>query len=343
MPDLTRVAVAACALALALAGPACRVEFGAPGGPAVRAGPDAAPTGEVWVYTSMYPEVLDALEVLIEARLPGVQPLWFQAGSEKVAQRVEAEWAAGGSPACLLMTSDPFWYARLADQGRLQPHLTPNVLQIDHALVDEDALWVAARRSLVVLAVNASIPEAERPGSFADLADPRWNGKITAPDPLASGTAFTWLAFQLRARDWAYVDALRRNALVAAGGNSAVLARVVSGERPVGVILLENLLTAEPPGVVTVLPSDGAVVVPGPIAMTADCRNPVAARAVYDLLMSPEGQKLLVVGDMYAALPSLPPPDGAPPLDVIPVAPWMPHMVDEIVAAQAEIKDRWAQ
>jgi hypothetical protein len=39
------------------------------------------------------------------------------------------------------MTSDPSWYARLEQQGRLQPHLAPNVLTIDRALVDDDATW----------------------------------------------------------------------------------------------------------------------------------------------------------------------------------------------------------
>lgn len=322
---------------------ACRIELGPPDGAPIDAAGDGAPAGEVWIYTSMYPSVIDALEALIAERYPDIEPRWYQAGSEKVAQRAEAEWAAGGTPACLLMTSDPFWYARLEQQGRLQPHLAPNVLKLDRSLVDDDGTWATARLSLVVLAVNDALPEEERPETFQALAEPAFAGRITSPDPLASGTAFTWLAFVARDAGWGYVDALRANGLVAAGGNSAVLTRVQTGERPVGVILLENLLTADPPGVATVFPGDGAVVVPGPIAMTADCRNPRAAGAVYDLVLSEEGQRQIVAGDMYGVLPTLDPPDGAPPLSGIPVRPWTPGLVEAIVGEQATIKDRWVR
>src|SRR5688500_13464254 len=103
----------------------CRIEVGPPGTDAVAPCAGEIPAGEVWIYTSLYPGVIDALEPLIRAELPGVEPRWFQGGSEKVAQRVETEWSAGGSPACLLMTSDPGWYVKIAEEGRLQPHLAP--------------------------------------------------------------------------------------------------------------------------------------------------------------------------------------------------------------------------
>ena len=88
------------ALALLLG---CRIEVGAPaGGAAVDAGRGTSEHPiEVWIYTSMYQEVLDALTPDLTAALPGVRVQWFQAGSEKVAQRWEAETEAGGSRACL--------------------------------------------------------------------------------------------------------------------------------------------------------------------------------------------------------------------------------------------------
>src|SRR5690606_12667317 len=90
----------------------CRVETAAPA--TASACESASPAGEVWVYTSMYRHVLDALEPVLKAELPKVQVRWFQAGSEKVTSRLEAELSAGGTQADLLATSDPFLYARLA-------------------------------------------------------------------------------------------------------------------------------------------------------------------------------------------------------------------------------------
>ncbi len=321
---------------------ACRIEVGAPARPggAECAGED--PAGEVWIYTSMYPHVVERLDALLRERHPGLEPRFFQAGSEKVAQRVEAEWAAGSSPACVLLTSDPFWYARLDAEGRLRPYLPPTALRIDRSLVDPEGAWLAARLSLMVLAVNGSVPAAERPAAFADLADPRFRDRITMGDPLASGTNLTLLSFLAESPGWPFVEALEQNGLVAAGGGSAVLQRLDSGERPVGALLLENLLAAEHTLAVPVFPTDGAVVVPGPVAVTSGCPNPAGAEAVVDVVLSREGQEVVVEGDMYAVLDDLPPPDGAPPLDTLALRPWPEGFVERVAADAATLKDRWA-
>lgn len=319
---------------------ACRVEWGPP--PTAAPAADAAgPTGEVWLYTSMYPHVVEQLEALITDRLPGVTPKVFQAGSEKVAQRVEAEWAAGGSPACLLLTSDPAWYVDLADRGLLAPHLAPDVLRVDRGLVDADARWVTSRRSLMVIAYDpARVPDP--PAAWADL--PRVAAQASMPDPLASGTAFTTLARWADAPGWDAVVAMRRGGLVAAGGGSAVVGRIESGERPIGVVLLENALQSQRKGapVKIVYPSDGAIVIPGPIALTAGCPNPTAAKAVYDLILGVDGQRLMVGGDLYAARDDLPPPTGAPALADLVTQPWAPGQLAGLAAGRGALKDRWA-
>lgn len=319
----------------------CRVEFGPPSGPITPA--TAKPSGEVWIYTSMYPAVIESLEALIREELPKIEPRFYQAGSEKVAQRIEAEWSAGGSPACLVLTSDPFWYARSEAASRFARHLAPDVLRIDRSLVDPDGTWATARLSLMVLAVNTSLPQPERPRRFVDLADPRFADKITVGDPLASGTSFTWLSFMLMEGGWPLIERMRDNGLVAAGGSSAVLGRLASGERPVGALLLENILASNESGLAAIFPEDGAVLVPGPIALTADCNNPPAAGAIYDLILSTAGQQRMVEGGMYSALPSLPPPRGAPALDTITVRPWTDGLVDTLMQSQAETKDQWAR
>jgi iron(III) transport system substrate-binding protein len=318
---------------------ACRVEVG-PADQEKVACESSSRAGEVWIYTSMYQGVIDEMDPALRADLPGVVPRWYQAGSEKVTQRFEAESSAGASPACLLMTSDPFWYAELARTGRLRPHLAPNVLALDRGMVDPEGRWAASRVSLMVMGVNPSVTSP--PTSFADLADPRFRGELSMPDPLGSGTGLPWLAFET-AHGWDGVDALRENGLVAAGGNSAVQARIETGERPVGVLLLENVLAARRKGspIQAIFPTDGAIAVPGPIAIPASCPNPSAAEAVYDWILGERGQEIIARGDMYPALPSVAPPAGAPQLTDIAVQPWSIDFVAATVAAQEELKRRW--
>lgn len=338
-------ALVAAAGVAGLAGSAgCRVEYGAPSG-TIATGDSTGPAGEVWVYTSMYQSVIDDVTPILRRTLPDVEVKWFQAGSEKVAQRYEAETAAGGSPACLLLTSDPFWYAHLAEEGRLAPHFAPNVLQLDRAYTDPQARWVTARLSLMVLAANETKLNGQPPPTaFADLARPEWRGKATTSDPMASGTAFT--TFALWEHDNAtFIDALHDNEVIAAGGNAAVLGRIESGERPIGVLLLENLLAAgrKNSPAKAIFPTDGAIAVPGPVALTSSCNNPVAAGAVYDALLSEEVQRAFVRGDLYAALPGIEAPAGAPALSDIALRPWPEGFTAKTAANQADFKRALAQ
>ncbi|MFK7929701.1 MAG: ABC transporter substrate-binding protein [Myxococcota bacterium] len=323
----------------------CRVEFGPPNAGSQPSAAGDAPKGEVWIYTSMYQSVVDDLTPMLREALPEVQVRWYRAGSEKVAQRAEAEWSSGGTKACLLMTSDPFWYDDLASQGRLKPHFSPNILELDRGFVDAKARWSTARISLMVMSVNETRLSAdEAPNRFSDLSDPVWKDRITMGDPLSSGTMFTTLAFWDTRESWSFVESLRSNGLVAAGGNSSVLTRIETGEREVGVVLLENLLSAAENNspAKAVFPEDGAIAIPGPIALTSDCSNDQAARAVYDIIQSEAGQKAMVAGKMYSAMPGVAPPAGAPSLDSIEVRPWSSAFMTGVQERRDALKEQWA-
>ncbi len=327
-------------LSAALAG--CRVEFGPPGEGKVEPGL----TGEVWVYTSMYESVLAGLKPIIAEKYPKLQVKWFQGGSEKVAARIEAEWAAGGSPADLILISDPFWYEQAKRHGKLLRHASPESLRLPREYLDLDGYWATCRLSVMVMTVNGEkIPPADRPRAFMDLSSPSYKDRVSSGDPLASGTTLTWMAFLQKKHGWEHFRALRANGLVAAGGNSAVLTRVESGEKPVGVILLENLLAARAHATpaVPLFPVDGAVVIPGPVAILKDGPNPEAARALQDLFLSPEGQAEIIKGNMYSPRPDLPPPAGAPPWGSFPVQPWSEEFLQEVVDGKKGLLEGYAQ
>ncbi len=301
-------------LAIALAG--CRIEWATPQtqGPVA---PTAGPSGDVWIYTSMYRPVVDALDPLIKQQLPDVAVHWYQAGSEKVLARLEAELSAGGTQADLIATSDPFLYARFKAEGRWLKYVSPNGQRIPRSLVDLDGEYAAIRVSTMVLAYRKGIAAA--PGSFAELADPKWAGEVALGDPLTSGTAFTWAVFMEQAYGADFFDRLRKNGARVAGGNAAVLQKLEGKEAQVGVLLLENALLAQSKGspIEIAWPSDGAIVIPGFAAILESSRHRQAAQAVVDVLLSQKGQALIVAGDMHAADPRLAGPRGQAPVDVV--------------------------
>jgi len=296
-----RIAIV-CALSLA----ACRIESATPraSGPTSDC---ASPAGDVWIYTSMYREVVDALDPVLARRLPEVKVHWFQAGTEKVVAKLEAELAAGGTQADVLLVSNPFLYRRLKDEGRLKPYVPPGALRAPRSLVDVDGAYAPVRLSTMVLVKRKGV---EAPARFADLADPRFKNRVALGDPLSSGTAFTWSVFMKQSDGVEIFQKLRDNGARLAGGNAAVLQKIEGGEADVGVLLLENALAAQAKGspIEVVWPADGAVVIPGDAAIFKTTRNLTGAEAVVDALFSDEGQRLMLGGQMHSVDPRLPGP-----------------------------------
>ena len=302
------------------------------GNPAVQEGNGSVT--ELWVYTSIYQEVLDAMAPALAADLPDLEVRFFQGGSEKVAQRWEAEHAAGGSRACLVATSDPGWYLDLHARGELRPYVTPRALRIDRTWVHED--YAAFRLGFMVMASSAP----EGPASFHALADPRWKDQFSSGDPLASGTTFTTLAAWEQAFGSEWLRAVRGNGWIAAGGNGAVITRMESGERRVGVVLLENLLAK--PGVARlIVPEEGAVAIPGMLAIPRDCPTPAAATRLYDWFFAETAQRALIAGNMYSPFPDMPPPVGAPPLAELPRFHPEADLLGYMAENTAAIKERY--
>ena len=303
----------------------------------------------VTIYTSIYEHVIAALDPVLKEAFPDVTVRWFQRGSEEVAARLNGEIAAGRIGADLVMTSDPFWYDELKEAGHLLEYRSPGAAGIPPALNDPDGAFVTVRVPVMVIAVNTDrVAPAARPRTFRELAEPTWAGRLTMGDPNRSGSAFTAVAALARKYGWEYFEGLRKNGIVAAGGNSAVLNRVMTGEEDAGIILLENLLQAReqnaaaPIGIV--YPDDGAILVPSPIAIMKATAAPDAARRVYDFFLSDRGQRAMVSGWMYSPFDNIPPPPGARPWAEVfsaPLLPWTFEYLRDTTAAREAIKRRF--
>lgn len=335
---------------------ACEVHVGplktgpqaAEGGGEAATGPnsDAGPSGTVWVYTSIYQSVIEQLDPLIQAKHPKLKVEWYRAGSEKVATRLDTELRAGGSQADLVLTSDPFWYLKLKNEGMLTPHVTPDLLPIPRSFMDLDGYYATCRVSTMVIAYNPElIAEDALPRSFAALKDERFKGKVTLGDPLASGTHFTTTAFLSTVYGWSFYETLRAGGALASGGNSSVLRRVEGKEFPLGVVLLENVLANQAKGspIKYILPEDGVVTIPGNIAIMKSTDNLSGAKAVYDLIMSPEGQRAMVAGNMHSANPRVAPPGQTPNFDKLPLGrfEWTEAFTADVQQRAAEIKSEF--
>ena len=301
---------------------------------------------ELWIYTSIYPSVIERMKPTLERAFPDVRFRWYQKGSEQVAARLTMELEAGKSPCDLLLTSDPFYYAELAAAGLLLPYESPAAKDVPAGLRDPGHAYVTVRVPVMVLGVNTKeLPPEAWPTAFADLGRAPLRGLIAMGDPLKSGTNFTTVAALTTSRGWDLIEAWSRNGIVAEGGNSAVLRRLETGDRPVGVILLENLLPRIEKGspLKIVYPEEGAIPVPSPIAILKGTTDEALAKRVYDVMFSDAIQEAIVAGHMYSPLPDRDAPAGARPWSELRLHPWDAAFVDDVKTRRKAIKQRFRE
>ncbi len=285
-----------------------------------------SPDKEVWIYTSIYKEVYPLFEPGLAAAFPGVEFRWYQSGSEKIAAKILAEERGGGTKADLLMTSDLFFYQELDKLGLLLPLAGPVFDRMPAAYSDGDGAFAVVRFPLMVIAYNRERVVGDNvPAGFEALLHPRYRGRLTMPSPLESGSTLTTVLYLHQRFGRFYFEGLRRNDVLAAGGNGATLSRIQSGERPVGIVLLENVLKAKSMGLESVeiaFPEEGALPIPSPLAILKRTDDEDLARRVLDWFFSPEARQIVVQGFVHTAFPEDPAPAGAPPWSEIRRHPW---------------------
>ena len=272
----------------------------------------------VYVYTSLYPDVIAAVRATVDAELakvaPGMHVEWVQGGSSRIRRILDHELVArGGSPAEILLTSDPSHYAELAAQGHLLPYASPAAATLPAEARAADHAWVTARYSVMVIGV---VPGRTKVQSFEDLSGKKLKeGALSIGDPDFSGTNMVTVARLSSRLGWTYYETLKARGVVVAGSNSMVMERLETGTTDAGVVLLENLLAAQARNakVEPVFPKDGAIIVPGPIAFLKRAEKSRGAKTVYDALLSPAVQAIFVEkGFLYSADPKHAPPGDAP-------------------------------
>ena len=303
---------------------------------------------EVWVYTSVYKETIEEIRDKLRKDLPGIEVQFFQGGSEIVASKVNAELASGRSKADILLTSDPFWYLELKRAGKLLPYQSPAAGAVPREFSDPDFAYVCNRIPVMVMGYNSeALKPNDLPMRWKDLTLPKWKDKVTMGNPLESGTNFTAVAFLANTYGWEFFQGLRHLNVLASGGNSSVITRMETRERPLGVVLLENILKAWSKGspVRPIYPLDGVIAIPSPIAIMKDTPNPEAAKKVYDWFFTSYAQNAIVRSGMYSPLPHIVQPEKGRPWAEVrsQMMQWNPEILASILDKRDGIKNRFAE
>jgi iron(III) transport system substrate-binding protein len=283
------------------------------------AGPVAAAEGRLVLYTSQ-PNT-DAQQTLdaFKAKHPKVEISFVRDGTPRIMAKLRAEIEAGAPQADVLLIADSVTMEGLKAEGRLLAHDKADVSAYPAGLHDPQKAWFATKLITTGIAYNTRAPL--KPASWADLTKPEAKNLVAMPSPLNSGAALIHamtLAGNLP-EGWGYYEKLQANGALAAGGNGDILRQVATGEKLYGMIVDFMPIREKAKGapVAFVFPSEGVSVVSEPVAILRSTKNPDAAKAFVDFVVSKEGQELALKQGYIPAHPDVALPAGYPARDAI--------------------------
>jgi iron(III) transport system substrate-binding protein len=252
--------------------------------------------GEVSVYTSLISEDLTALTAAFEKKY-GVKVKGWRASSEKVLQRTITEARANRFEADVVETNGPELEA-IGREKLLQPLKSPHLKDLMPQAVRPHGEWVGTRINMFVQSYNTKlVKKDEVPKTYADLANPRWKGRlgIEAEDE-------DWFAMVVRElgeeKGLATFRDIAKNGFSVRKGHTLLAGLVASGE--IAFALTTYSHGAEkmkqkgaPVEWFAISPAIGRA---NGVAIVRRPTHPHGAALFADFLLSPEGQAILEKG-----------------------------------------------
>ena len=292
---------------------------------------DGSVSGEIVIYSSTYPFVLEMLDEALKAEFPDLKPgnngsFFVYGGSTSLINVIYEDMKTGQLACDMMLVAEPALSLELKEAGYLEPVEISDASSVLRFPYDEEGYWYPVRVCNMVLAYNPEL-EAEWaakgvmiPRTFRDFAhDPSLKGLIAMGDPLFSGTTFAAVASLMQADHYGrqYLENLASNDIRILSG-SASLQALQDGEIAAAMILEESVLKklkdAEDAGeAITnlrcIYPEDGVILIPSPVMTVAaehsKNNNIEACKAVERWFLSEEAQKIILQGFMHSVFSDL--------------------------------------
>jgi iron(III) transport system substrate-binding protein len=291
---------------------------------ALLAAPAGAVDGTLTLYTSQPNTDAQQSVDAFMAAYPDVKVTFVRDGTTKIMAKLEAELAAGSTPADVLLIADSVTMEGLKARDLLMAHPDADVSAYPAGTHDAGKTWFGTK--LITTGIMYNTAATMIPSSWEDLLKEEAKGQLAMPSPLTSGAALihtATLVGNLQA-GWGYYEGLAANGAQASGGNGGVLKQVAGGEKLYGMVVdfLPIREKAKGAPVEFVFPEEGVSAISEPVAILASTQNADAAKAFVDFLISKQGQELALSQGYLPAHPDVAVPAGFPDRSTIKVMPF---------------------
>ena len=255
--------------------------------------------GKVSYYSALELNVAERLGKAFEAKYPGIAVRVERSGAERIYQRIAQEQGSGIDAVDVANSTDPAHYLDWKSKDWLAPYLPDDVAKYFPAdQIDPDGTYATSCAWIEAIGYNSKLVKPEdAPRSYADLLDPKWQGKIVKAHPGYSGSIMTATFVLARELGWSYFEKLAQQKVLQVQSAADPPKKLLLGERAVmadGNDYNLQLLKEQGQPVEVVYASEGSPLIIVPCGVFRNAPNPNAARLFQSFFFSVEGQQLLV-------------------------------------------------
>ncbi len=255
--------------------------------------------GKVSYYAAIELNVAERLGKMFEAKYPGISVRVERSGAERIFQRIAQENDSGIHAVDVANSTDVSHYLDWKKKGWLAPFLPEEVVKNFPAdQFDPEGMYATSCAWLEVIGYNTNLVKAEEaPKSYADLLDPKWQGKLVKGHPSYSGAILTTTFVLSRDLGWSYLEKLAQQKVMQVQSAGDPPKKIMLGERAVMADGNDyNLIVFKDQGkpVEAVYPAEGSPLIIVPSGVFKDAPNPNAARLFQSFFFSAEAQQMLV-------------------------------------------------
>lgn len=263
-------------------------------------------SGKLIVYSGRSELLIQPVIAAFQEKYPQLEVLLKSGSNSQLANTLLEEKT--NPQADVFITTEVFTAHALSREGIFQSYEPVGYQNLPDAYKAEDASWVGLTQRMRVIMYNKDmVSQEELPASMFDLTDPKWKGQIAAAGSTnASMQAQIASMIQLVGQEQteAWLTGLMENEVTFFGGHSDVRKAVGAGEFKLGLVnhYYYYLQLAEGSNVGIIYPDQS----PGEMGIISNAttaaiingsKNPNAARAFLDFLVSEEGQKFFAEGN----------------------------------------------
>jgi len=256
--------------------------------------------GKVVLYTVFFTqEIVDEIGQAFTKKYPGISFEGTRQTASTLFQKLNQELQSGLKVTDVFATTDISQIIQLKQQQQLlqyKPLGKENLLKAYANLDPQNFYQTGALIPLIIAYNSKKLAAADIPKSWLDLIKDKYKDQMATGSGAASGQVGTWALAMQQKYGWdEYIEKFNKLNPKLGRSINDVIPVLVSGERPLGIATQGQTLTRKAQGdpLEAVYPTDGTVVVVGPIGILKDAPHPNASKLFLNFMLSKEYSELV--------------------------------------------------